>query len=107
MNSELTEKTDIKEWQSLDQLGRLASGSVEPTLRPGSPTGRKRARREIRPRIALITRIEAPMVSRKAAKALRFEPELRPFDVPVLFASWRLGVKTSMLVFQVFRSPNH
>src|SRR5438874_10091133 len=31
--------------------------------------------------------IEAPMVSRKAAKALRFEPELRSFDVPVLFAS--------------------
>jgi predicted DCC family thiol-disulfide oxidoreductase YuxK len=46
MNSELTEKTDIKEERSLDQLGRLAASSVEPTLRPGSPTGRKRARRE-------------------------------------------------------------
>ena len=45
MNSELTEKTDIKEGRSLDQLGRLAS-SVEPILWPGSPTGRKRARRE-------------------------------------------------------------
>src|SRR5437867_2283662 len=42
MNSELTEKTENKEWQSLDCPGGLASGSVEPTLRPGSPTGRKR-----------------------------------------------------------------
>ena len=32
------------------------------------------------------------MVSRKAAKALRFEPELRPFDVPVLFASLPSGL---------------
>jgi predicted DCC family thiol-disulfide oxidoreductase YuxK len=33
VNSELTEKTDIKEGRALDPLGRLASGSVELTAR--------------------------------------------------------------------------